>query len=229
MPIRINLLAEVQSAEEARRRDPVKRVAFVAGALVILALLWSGWIYLQLRNAQTAYQAEDARWKKNEPLFKTVTDEQKQVVETEGKLTALTRFSTSRFLWAPVLNSLQQAVVPVADEVQFEYIRGAQTYEIVVATPASKDKKTPAKPGGSIERGSLMIRARDYGNQSKENYNSLKRYIAEQPYLKAILQKNDGVRLASTLSAPQVDPNDPSKSFYQFTLECRFQEVKRDE
>lgn len=229
MPIRINLLAELQSAEEARRRDPVKRVAFVVAALVIVALLWAGWIFMQLQTARGIYQTEDARWKKNEPAFKTVTDEQKQVADIEQKLTAVTRFSTSRFLWAPVLNGLQQAIVSVADDIQFEYLKGLQTFEQIAATPASKDKKTPAKPASSVEHGTLTIRARDYGNQSKENYNALKKSISDQSYLKTILQKNDGVRLASTLSAPQSDPNDPSKSFYQFTLECRFQEVKRDE
>ena len=33
MPIRINLLAEQQAAEEARRRDPVKRALWVGSGL----------------------------------------------------------------------------------------------------------------------------------------------------------------------------------------------------
>ena len=47
MPIRLNLLAEAQAAEEMRRRDPVKRALWVAALIVALMLVWSS--YLQLR------------------------------------------------------------------------------------------------------------------------------------------------------------------------------------
>ena len=47
MPIRINLLAEQQAAEELRRRDPVKRAIWVAGFFVVVVVVWSG--YLQFK------------------------------------------------------------------------------------------------------------------------------------------------------------------------------------
>ena len=47
MPIRINLLAEQLAAEEARRRDPVKRAFWAGGALVAVVIVWI--ISLQLR------------------------------------------------------------------------------------------------------------------------------------------------------------------------------------
>ena len=47
MPIRINLLAEQLAEEDARRRDPVKRTAWVAGVVVALMGIWS--LYLQGR------------------------------------------------------------------------------------------------------------------------------------------------------------------------------------
>ncbi len=34
MPIRLNLLAEAQAAEEMRRRDPVKRALWLAGLII---------------------------------------------------------------------------------------------------------------------------------------------------------------------------------------------------
>ena len=51
MPIRINLLAEVQTAEELRRRDPVKRV--VVGGLLLLAAMavWSSTVQLKVMLA----------------------------------------------------------------------------------------------------------------------------------------------------------------------------------
>ena len=48
MPIRINLLAEAQIAEDLRRRDPVKRAIFVGALLVVLALVWSSSLQLEV-------------------------------------------------------------------------------------------------------------------------------------------------------------------------------------
>ena len=39
MPIRINLLAEAQAAEEMRRKDPVKRAVWIGGFVIFLVLL----------------------------------------------------------------------------------------------------------------------------------------------------------------------------------------------
>jgi len=46
MPIRVNLLAEAQAAEDLRRRDPVKRAIYIGTFLFVLALAW--WSSLQL-------------------------------------------------------------------------------------------------------------------------------------------------------------------------------------
>ena len=51
MPIRINLLAEEQAAEEMRRRDPIKRALFAGAALAVLML---GWIGLTQMNVMAA-------------------------------------------------------------------------------------------------------------------------------------------------------------------------------
>ena len=229
MPIRINLLAEAQASEDARRRDPVKRAIWVCGFLIIAALGWSGYLYLQLGSAQQETVAQESRWKQNEGEFKVITESQKQMIEAERKLTALLRFSTNRFLWAPVLNGLQQAIVPVAGEIQLDQIKALQTFEQTAATPQSKDKKIPAKPAASIEKISLILKSRDYGNPNEANYNKFKTALNNQPFLKTLLQKNEGVRLASTLAGPTIDPLDPSRAYYQFSLECSFQEIKRDE
>ena len=44
MPIRINLLAEEQYLAEMRRRDPVKRAAWVGGFLGAVAVACWGWL-----------------------------------------------------------------------------------------------------------------------------------------------------------------------------------------
>lgn len=229
MPIRINLLAETQAAEDARRRDPVKRTIWIGAALIAALLAWSGQLFLKLSAAQREAQSHESAWKQNEGEFKLITDAQKQMLDTEKKLNSLVRLSTNRFLWASTLNGLQQAMVPVAREIQLEQLRALQNYEVLPAVPASKDKKVAAKPAGSVERITILLRARDSGNPNEANYNKFRNAISSQAYLKTLLPKNEGVRLASTLAGPQIDPNDPSRTFYQFALECRFQEVRRDE
>ena len=51
MPIRINLLAETQAAENLRRRDPVKRFAYVGALLAAAALAVSSWFQLKVMLA----------------------------------------------------------------------------------------------------------------------------------------------------------------------------------
>ena len=66
MPIRLNLLAEAQAAEEARRRDPVKRAILAAAFLVAIMLAWSSWLQgramlasNQLSREETAIERTD--------------------------------------------------------------------------------------------------------------------------------------------------------------------------
>ena len=51
MPIRINLLAEAQAAEEMRRRDPVKRAVWIAGALVLVVAAWVVFLQVKIMKA----------------------------------------------------------------------------------------------------------------------------------------------------------------------------------
>jgi len=226
MPIRINLLAETQSAEEARRRDPVKRVMWVCAALVAGMLAWSGTLFLKVRAAQENVQNQESRWKQNEAAFKLITDAQKQLVETQRKLDSLVGYSTNRFLWAPVLNGLQQAIVPVVEEIQLEQLRGTQAFDAVVPLPS--DKKVLAK-SAAVERITLLLRARDFGNPTEANYNKFKAVLNNQAYLKTLLPKSDGVRLYGAIVGPQADPSNPNRTYYTFALECRFTEIRHDE
>ena len=61
MPIRINLLAEAQAAEDLRRRDPVKRVIAIGVLAVAAMVVWSSTLQLKVIMAnrelsQTQYQ-----------------------------------------------------------------------------------------------------------------------------------------------------------------------------
>ena len=94
MPIRINLLAEAQALEEMRRKDPVKRAALAAGALVCLALVYSS--YLQLRAGIARVLSGEPR----EPLF-AVQSSNAPTDETQAR----------QGVDAPVENELEQDVL----------------------------------------------------------------------------------------------------------------------
>jgi hypothetical protein len=78
MPIRINLLAEAQAAEELRRRDPVKRVIFCGALMVALMVVWSSSLKLRamLANKEVMDRQTEVEVRTNE--FQRVQSDQKK-------------------------------------------------------------------------------------------------------------------------------------------------------
>jgi hypothetical protein len=227
MPIRINLLAEQQAAEEQRRRDPVKRAVWIGGFCVALTLLWAAWLQTKVLAANAALAAEEARLKTVEREASGVAEKLRKTGEIEKKLAALQALATNRFLWASTLNALQKAVV---EGVHVVRIRGDQTY---AQEAAQAPPKTPAdgkpkagKPATARERILLTIEAKDYANPSELNHNKFMLAISSTPLFQAELRKVDGVTLKDRLP-PQPDPADPSRNFILFSVECRYPEKER--
>src|SRR6266511_4275479 len=136
MPIRINLLAEQQAAEELRRQDPVKRATWVGGFLVGLLAVWSGYLQVRLMAATREASRYEAEYKQLEPNFKKVSANMEAAAEAERKWVALQSLATNRFLWANPLNALQFVMVTV-DEVQIMALKTSQTYTITDAVKPS--------------------------------------------------------------------------------------------
>lgn len=135
MPIRINLLAEQQAAEEARRRDPVKRALWAGGFVVGLVLLCSGYVQLKLIRLKSELARQEAQWKRNEPTFLQVSNEVREAVSIRNKLDSLQRYATNRFLWANVLDALQH---PTTEKVRVVNLKGeiglAEHKQVLVST-----------------------------------------------------------------------------------------------
>src|SRR5437016_582715 len=112
MPIRINLLAEAQAAEELRRRDPVKRAFWIGGLVVVLVLAWSSSLQFKIIGDRDKLNAMEAKLNAQTNEYQQIISNQKQLVETSQKLAALRQLATNRFLWATALNTLQQTTVP---------------------------------------------------------------------------------------------------------------------
>jgi hypothetical protein len=125
MPIRINLLAEQQAAEEERRRDPVKRGIYAGVALVVLMVLWVAVTQLKVSAARTELTDLDGRLKKVEETSKAVKLNQVLTGEAEQKAKFLDKYATNRFFWGDFMDALQNIAV---DNIRVTEIKGQQNY-----------------------------------------------------------------------------------------------------
>jgi len=226
MPIRINLLAEAQAAEEERRKDPVKRGTFVAACLVTLVTLWAMTLQFQVFTAKLELNRLDARWKAIEQKYKTAVEAQRSSIETEQKLAALERMTTNRFLWGNALNAFQQTLSAM-DDVQIVRLKADQLYSVTEGTPNRTNETSviPGKPPTATEKISLLLDAMDTSQQPGRRVNQFKESITTVPFFKEGLTKTNGVMLMSR-SAPQNSPNGKA-AFVMFQLKCSFPDKTR--
>src|SRR5688572_22262266 len=125
MPIRINLLAEEQAAEEMRRRDPIKRALFAGAALTALMLGWIGITQMSVMAARRELADHTTRLKKIEDSSKEVRSNQMTAGEFQSKAKALDKYSNNRFFWGTLLDAVQQLTV---ENVRLMEIRSDQKY-----------------------------------------------------------------------------------------------------
>src|SRR6266516_1836965 len=233
MPIRINLLAEQQEADELRRRDPVKRATWVGGFLVGVLAVWSGYLQVRLMAATSEVNRYASEWKKLESDFKKVSANMEAAAEAKSKWAALQALATNRFLWANPLNALQFVMVTV-DEVQITSLRTSQTYTITDPVKPSTNAVgvvSRGKPGTSREKVSFNLEGRDTSKEAKDPSKrstdgvfKLQEAINNYPYFKTNLVRS---QLITRSPDQPVDPNNPTKRFSTFTLGCEFPENTR--
>lgn len=226
MPIRINLLAEAQAAEEERRKDPVKRAMFVAGALVAFVILWAVALQAKMITARSRLSGVEAKWKAIEKGYQAAVEAQRGAMEAEQKVLALQQMTTNRFLWGNVLNAFQQTLGGI-DEVQVARFKAEQAYVLNEGTPNRTNGHViiPGKPPTATERIKLTIDARDMSAQPGKRVNQFKESIAVVPYFRDALEKTNGVRLTQQ-SAP-TSGGVAGQQFVMFSLECNFPEKTR--
>jgi hypothetical protein len=226
MPIRINLLAEAQAAEEERRKDPVKRGTYVAVFLVSVVALWAMTLQFKVIKVKLELSRLDVNWKSIEQDYKAAVAAQRSSIEAEQKIAALHRMSTNRFLWGTALNAFQQTLGTM-DDVQVVRLKTEQLYAMTEGTPNRTNGTAviPGKPPTATEKISLLLDARDTSPQPGGRVNKYKESIAAVPYYKDGLTKTNGVMLMSR-SAPQSTP-DGRQTFVMFQLKCTFPDKLR--
>lgn len=221
MPIRINLLTEVLAQDDLRRRDPVKRVAYLGTFLVALSLVWYSSEWLNYKMAQNKLSQIQDQIQTHTNEFSRVQTDMKKLADSQRRLSSLQQLSSNRFLQGNLMNALQQIYVP---NVQLIRVRLDQSYAIKEGTPAPTEGADAGKasPSKSTERITLILDAKDSSTNPGDQVNRYKSSLAKLDYFRTNLQTN-GIRL-SNLSPAQ---SSSSKPFVMFTLECRFTDKTR--
>jgi hypothetical protein len=210
MPIRINLLAEAQAAEDLRRRDPTKRALRIAVVLVVAVLVWSGSLQVHLVSENVRLSRLQDSISNKATGYTTVINHEQELAVANSKLSALRNLAAGRFLQADLLNALQRTIV---DGIQITKLHLDQSY----ADPAD-DKQ---KAAGNVEKVLLTLEAKDSSaNPGDAAINRFKEEIAANPYFKNHNLTADDILLRN-LSTPQVDA-DTGRPFVTFVLECRY-------
>ena len=231
MPIRLNLLAESQAAEEARRRDPVKRAIWIGALLLSLMLVWSSSLQLKAMLTKGSLSRVEGQMNVLTNDYKLVLDNQKMVADISHKLASLQQLATNRFLNGTLLNALQRTT---HDDVQLVKLRVTQEYTIVEETKARTNASrvsTPSKPASSTEKitltldGSVTLDGNDSSVNPGEQVLKFKELLAKNEYFQTMLGKMNEFVLKNQ-GAPQINP-ETGRSSVMFTLECRYPEKKR--
>lgn len=224
MPIRLNLLAEAHAIEDLRRKDPVKRTAYIGILLTLLVLAWASVIQFKVIIVKNELAAVTAQMKQCTNDFVRVMDMQKQIAEMNGKLGALHALSTNRFLNGNLMDALQHTTV---EDVQLTRLQVSQSYRFTAEVkPQTKgDRKVPGKPATVTEKTMLLLDGTDSSANPGEQVLRLKDVIAQYPYFKTSLDRAHAVAWKNS-SSPQISP-ETGKSVVTFSLECRYPEVTR--
>jgi hypothetical protein len=218
MPIRINLLAEALIAEDLRRRDPAKRVIFAGALLVALALVWSSSLLLKEMLAKNNLNQVQNEIQTHTNEYDRILVSTKKITDGQNKLDFLKKLSAARFLQGSLLNALQQATAP---GVQLNRLRVDQEYFNTEGTKSQTNSfgVIAGRLPMVTEKILVTLDAKDSSANPGDQVNKFNDAVAQHSYFQSMLDKTNGVRLAS-LSAPQTGPD--GKPYVLFTLECRY-------
>ena len=220
MPIRLNLLAEAQAAEELRRRDPVKRSLWVAGLVIALMLAWSSFLQLRVTLASSEVTKIEAQMGARTNEFRQILDNQKKTVEMDNKLNLLRQLAAHRFLNGTLLNALQQTTVDDAQLVRLRVDQALVTIEGTKTRTNADNVVVKGRPPRTTEKILLNLEGLDLSPNPGDQVNRFKDMLTANSYFKNMLTRTNPVNLKS-LSPPQVAPI-TGKPCVSFNLECRY-------
>ena len=220
MPIRINLLAERQAIEDLRRRDPVKRAAFVGAGLTALMLAWITSLMVERISSKGELATLDQRIQSSSKDYRQVLDNQQNLVSTRQKLVALHQLSTNRFLIGNMLEVLQKSAV---DNIQLTQLKINQSYALYEGTKTGTNADTgevvQGKPATATEKISIVITAKDSGLVPGDAIGRYQSALSHDAFFHALIANGTNDFRLTTSLRPQPDAD--GRSYVSFTLEAR--------
>ncbi len=219
MAIRLNLLAEAQSLEDQRRRDPTKRAIWGGTFVVAVVLVWSSSLQLRVMMVEGELNRIEGQMSSRSNDYNHVVGSTKKLNDVRHKLASLQQLTTSRFLQGTALNALQQTA---SEEVELRRFKTDQTYVLVPESkPATNESKLviPGRPPRVVENIVITLDARDVSASPGDQVSRFKQSVAGSSYFQSLLTKTNEIRLTS-LSPPSLSATG-GKPFVGFTLECR--------
>jgi hypothetical protein len=224
MPIRINLLAEAQAAEELRRKDPVKRAIYYGAACVAVMAAVSVVVQSRVLTSSRQVAGLNDRIKAITNDYAVVMRDMERLRQVRLKTRGLDLLAAERFLQGSLLNALQQTTL---DNVQLVRLRTEFAYTLVDESRAKTNTSKVLKPATAAERITLLIEARDSSANPGDQVARFRDALTRQPYLAALIGTNNEFRLIN-LAPPQIAPG-AERASVQFTLESRLPEKIRNE
>jgi len=217
MPIRINLLAEAQAAEDLRRRDPVKRVV-VGGFLMVTAMaVWSSTVQLKVMLANRELGQAQFQIDSHKNDYNLAVTNNAKITAMRLKISALEKMANSRMLDGNLLNALQMVNV---DNVQLTGVKVDQAY---ISSGGKGSGGLPAKPA-ITERIVVTLNARDSSSNPGDQVGKFMQALARQSYFQEMLNRTNGIVLTDE-SSPQQDQS--GRNYVLFAVECHFPDQKR--
>lgn len=226
MPIRLNLLAEMQAIEDLRRRDPVKRTLFVGVGLVAIMVVWIASLMAERISAKSEIATLEGRIQSGSKDYKQVLDNQANLVASHQKLLALHQLSTNRFLIGNMLDALQKSSV---DNVQLTHFKIDQSYTAFEGTKTTTNADTGAliqgKPATASEKIMITLTAKDTGMVPGDSIGKYQTALSRNSFLHSLVaNRTNDFRLTTSLT-PQADQD--GRSYVSFTLEAHLPERTR--
>ena len=218
----LNLLAEQQEMAESRRRNPLKRVALFSLLLLAAMFLWLS--YYKFLNSSVARETSrfHTELRAIQPAANAVNSNTLRISQIQGSLGDLEIISSNRYQWGPFLQALQHVMLDQIQVIRVTGDRHAVHAPAVKASTNRSGKVLQARPASTTERIIFSIQAKDYGDPpSTEKFMAA---IASEPYMREFLREVDPVALKNR-NQRQSDPDDPTKSFIVFTIECYVERV----
>jgi hypothetical protein len=224
MPIRINLLAEAQAAEELRRRDPVKRSVYIGAFLIAAVLSWASVLQARIALQKNQLASLEQTIEDLSADYGNVVTNQNSLASTRRKLEAVECLRTNRYLTGNLLNALQQVFV---DDVRIVKIKTDFSYKLMAAIPPKTNSfnVVAGKPATSTEQIKVQIEALDASSNPGDRVNNYKEAISSLAHVARRFNGQEREVRLTGLNPPQLDSN--GKQYVLFTLECPYPEIVR--